>query len=154
LGEIIKDETKAFYSGVKHIFKKRFTLRYPEWKLTLPEGLKGRHLLFMEKCTGCKVCAKTCEGITQAISMVKVHGTEFDRNRNSVFPQFDYGKCCFCSFCVDVCPSAALEVTDEYHLAGESKDGLLYTPKKLSERPLPKKGTRKVVFDKWGSHHD
>jgi len=35
-------------------------------------GLRGRHILFHDKCTGCQLCSIACEGIAEAISMVKV----------------------------------------------------------------------------------
>ncbi|MFZ0897527.1 MAG: hypothetical protein WAZ77_23740, partial [Candidatus Nitrosopolaris sp.] len=77
---------KAIESGSKHLLIKRFTLRYPEQKLKFvgdgyqfdPKravgiaGLRGRHILYHDKCTGCQLCAITCEGIAEAIGMVKV----------------------------------------------------------------------------------
>ena len=78
---------KAIESGSKHLIIKRFTLRFPEQKLKFvgdgyqfdPKrgvgiaGSRGRHILFHEKCTGCQLCAITCEGIAEAIEMVKVN---------------------------------------------------------------------------------
>ena len=77
---------KALNSGVKHIAGKRFTLRYPEQKLKFVgdgyqfdpasgvaiAGLKGRHMLFHDHCTGCQLCSIACEGVAEAIAMVKV----------------------------------------------------------------------------------
>ena len=47
----------AMYEGIKHIFKRTFTLKYPYQKPLLPKGFRGRHILYMEKCTGCGICA-------------------------------------------------------------------------------------------------
>ena len=58
---------RALNSGVKHLAVKRFTLKYPEEKLKFVgdgyqydpttgvgvAGLKGRHMLFHDHCTGC-----------------------------------------------------------------------------------------------------
>ena len=77
---------RALNSGIKHIATKRFTLRYPEEKLKFVgdgyqfdpstgvgiAGLKGRHMLFHDHCTGCQLCSIACEGVAEAIAMVKV----------------------------------------------------------------------------------
>ena len=77
---------RALNSGIKHIAVKRFTLRYPEEKLKFVgdgyqfdpttgvgiAGYKGRHMLFHDKCTGCQLCSIACEGVAEAIAMVKV----------------------------------------------------------------------------------
>ena len=75
---------RALNSGVKHLAVKRFTLKYPEEKLKFVgdgyqydpttgvgvAGLKGRHMLFHDHCTGCQLCSIACEGVAEA--MVKV----------------------------------------------------------------------------------
>ena len=80
---------KALNSGIKHIAVKRFTLRYPEQKLKFVgdgyqfdpstgvgiAGYKGRHMLFHDNCTGCQLCSIACEGVAEAIGMVKVPHT-------------------------------------------------------------------------------
>ena len=99
---------KALNSGIKHIAIKRFTLRYPEEKLKFVgdgyqfdpstgvgiAGLKGRHMLFHDHCTGCQLCSIACEGVAEAIAMVKVP-EEQKQNKKSIMPQIDYGKCVF-----------------------------------------------------------
>ena len=88
---------KALESGTKHLFIKRFTLRYPEQKLKFvgdgyqfdPKkgvgiaGLRGRHILFHDKCTGCQLCSIACEGIAEAISMVKVD-EDWKQNKKAI----------------------------------------------------------------------
>ena len=73
---------RALNSGAKHLAVKRFTLRYPEQKLKFVgdgyqfdpttgvgiAGLKGRHMLFHDHCTGCQLCSVACEGVAEAIA--------------------------------------------------------------------------------------
>ena len=131
---------KAIESGSKHLIIKRFTLRYPEKKLKFvgdgyqfdPKrgvgiaGYRGRHILFHDKCTGCQLCAIACEGIAEAIGMVKVD-EKWKHNKKSIMPQIDFGKCVFCGLCVDACPFYALYMTDDYELSAFTKEHLIYT---------------------------
>ncbi|MBI3841504.1 MAG: hypothetical protein HY297_06120 [Thaumarchaeota archaeon] len=90
------------------------TLRYPEQKLDLEgtgykydakqgvglPGYKGRHILFLDKCTGCQLCAIACDGVAVAIDMQKVTKGK-PQNKKDIWPAVDYGRCVFCGLCVD-----------------------------------------------------
>jgi len=96
----------SFWSAVRHFFKPRMTLRYPEQKLDLEgsgyqfdaklgvgrPGFKGRHLLIEDKCTGCQLCAIACDGIAVAIEMQKLT-LEHAHNKKDIWPAVDYGRC-------------------------------------------------------------
>ena len=128
--------------------QKRFTLRYPEQKLKFVgdgyqfdpssgvaiAGLKGRHMLFHDHCTGCQLCSIACEGVAEAIGMVKVPD-KWGQNAKSIMPQIDYGKCVFCGLCVDACPFYALYMSNDYELSSFTKEGLIYTPAQLQVKP-------------------
>jgi formate hydrogenlyase subunit 6/NADH:ubiquinone oxidoreductase subunit I len=88
------------YEGIKHIFKRTFTMKYPYQKPLLPKGFRGRHQLYMEKCTGCGICAWICP--ERCISMVPAadQKKEYPQNPEKRFPQYWYARCCFCHFCV------------------------------------------------------
>ncbi|MGA8904119.1 MAG: LAGLIDADG family homing endonuclease [Candidatus Bathyarchaeia archaeon] len=89
----------AMYEGIKHIFKRTFTMKYPYQKILLPKGFRGRHQLYMDKCTGCGICAWICP--ERCISMVPVTDQkEYPQNPEKRFPQYWYARCCFCHFCV------------------------------------------------------
>ncbi len=104
--DYIKGVFVATWSGIKHIFRPRMTLRYPEQKLDLEgpgyrydakqgvglPGFKGRHLLRFEKCTGCQLCAIACDGVAVAIEMQKVPKSK-PQNKKDIWPAVDYGRC-------------------------------------------------------------
>ena len=110
----IKGVFVATWSGLRHFFHPRMTLRYPEQKLDLEgpgykydakqgvglPGFKGRHLLFFEKCTGCQLCAIACDGVAVAIDMQKVAKGK-PQNKKDIWPAVDYARCVFCGLCVD-----------------------------------------------------
>jgi NADH-quinone oxidoreductase subunit I len=156
---------KAIESGSKHLIIKRFTLRYPEQKLKFTgdgyqfdpkrgvgiAGYKGRHILFHDKCTGCQLCAIACEGIAEAIGMVKVD-EQWKQNKKSIMPQIDFGKCVFCGLCVDACPFYALFMTNDYELSSFTKEHLIYTPSQLAIKPKYD-GDVELKIDKMGATH-
>jgi NADH-quinone oxidoreductase subunit I len=157
---------KAMESGSKHLLIKRFTLRYPEQKLKFTgdgyqfdpkrgvgiAGSRGRHILFHDKCTGCQLCAIACEGIAEAIGMVKVD-EQWKHNKKSIMPQIDYGKCVFCGLCVDACPFYALYMTDDYELSSFTKEHLIYTPSQLAIKPKYDGNVELKIDDVMGASH-
>jgi NADH-quinone oxidoreductase subunit I len=156
----IKGVFVATWTGLRHLFHPRMTLRYPEQKLDLEgpgykydarqgvglPGFKGRHLLFFEKCTGCQLCAIACDGVAVAIDMQKVTKGK-PQNKKDIWPAVDYGRCVFCGLCVDACPFDALYMTNDYELSAYDKMGLKYTPDMLAVPPKLEGKKYKVEFD-------
>jgi NADH-quinone oxidoreductase subunit I len=150
----------ATWSGLRHLFHPRMTLRYPEQKLDLEgpgyrydprqgvglPGFKGRHILYMDKCTGCQLCAIACDGIAVAIEMQQIQKGK-PQNKKQIWPAVDYGRCVFCSLCVDACPFDALYMTNDYELAAYDKMSLKYTPDMLAVPPRLEGRKYKVKFD-------
>src|SRR2546426_771838 len=54
------------------------------------------------------------------------------------FPEYFYGRCCFCHFCTDYCPEFALEETVEYDIAEYTRDRLVWSPERLAKPPVKK----------------
>ncbi len=73
---------------------------------------RGFHINDPDKCIGCG----TCEGICQneAIDLVPVVGREPRHGDSGLRPKIDYGRCCWCALCVDVCPTSSLGMSNEY----------------------------------------
>jgi NADH-quinone oxidoreductase subunit I len=156
----IKGVFVSTWTGIRHFFHPRMTLRYPEQKLDLEgtgykydarqgvglAGFKGRHLLFFEKCTGCQLCAIACDGVAVAIDMQKVTKGK-PQNKKDIWPAVDYGRCVLCGLCVDACPFDALYMTNDYELSAYDKMGLRYTPDMLAVPPKLEGKKYKVEFD-------
>jgi NADH-quinone oxidoreductase subunit I len=124
----------AFLEGVKHVFKKTFTFKHPHQRHDLPDGYRGRHLLYLDRCIGCAICAWICPEKT--ITMVKLEdGRTYPKNLEQRFPQYWYARCCFCHFCTDYCPTGALDYTKDYDLAEYEKELLIWSPDRLSRIP-------------------
>jgi formate hydrogenlyase subunit 6/NADH:ubiquinone oxidoreductase subunit I len=76
---------KPMIVALQHIFSTPVTIKYPYEKIvnTTGEnyrydpkagvaypGFKGRHVLYLDKCTGCSLCDIACQNIAEAIIMV------------------------------------------------------------------------------------
>lgn len=97
------------------------------------EIYRGFHLNDMEKCIGCSTCQKICDNA--AITMVKVPHLKEDpvNGIRNLRPAIDYGRCCWCALCVDICPTGAIELSREYvHICnGDEVDSYFILPQEL-----------------------
>ncbi len=75
---------------------------------------RGFHLNDWEKCIGCSTCQKVCDNA--AITMVKVPRLPEDpvKGVRNLRPAIDYGRCCWCALCVDLCPTGSISLSREY----------------------------------------
>lgn len=73
---------------------------------------RGFHKNDMEACIGCGTCESVCQNA--AIDMVPVEGIETTKEDSGLRPQIDYGRCCWCALCVDICTTSSLNMSNEY----------------------------------------
>ena len=99
-----------------------------------------------------ELCAIACEGIAEAIGMVKVD-EQWKQNKKAIMPQIDYGKCVFCGLCVDACPFYALYMTNDYELSSFTKEHLIYTPAQLAIKPKYDGDVELKIDDMGATHH-
>lgn len=88
------------------------------------ENYRGFHLNDWSLCIGCGTCKKICDN--QAITMIHIPDLpdEPDKGVRPQRPAMDYGRCCWCGLCVDVCPTGSLSLSREYvHTCTEEQIG-------------------------------
>lgn len=109
-----------------------FLFREPE---TLPmqprpaaERYRGFHVNDWQKCIGCGTCQQICDN--EAIRMVHIPDLPTDA-RAGIKPRrpaIDYGRCCWCALCVDICPTGSLALSREYIHISDDMDSYLILP--------------------------
>jgi len=113
------------FALLKNLFKKPMTLQFPYEVLPELGGYRGRHMLDLEKCAGCFICAMVCPN--KAIFPVEFQGRKY--------PRVDLGKCCFCQLCEEYCPQNAIKLTSYAMLVTTDKESAVITPEELGKMP-------------------
>jgi len=134
----LTDPVAGFGVTFATMFKKVTTELYPEVKKATAPRYHGRHVLNryadgLERCIGCELCAWSCPA--DAIYVEGASNTEQERfspgERYGAIYQINYARCIFCGLCIEACPTRALTMTNEFELAADSRETLIYTKDRL-----------------------
>jgi len=87
---------------------------------------RGFHRNDMKKCIGCGTCETICQNA--AIDMVPVEGVETKDGDSGLRPRIDYGRCCWCALCVDICATGSLCMSNKYQWVDADSDAFRFTP--------------------------
>lgn len=131
---------RGFGVTFRSMFKKPTTQQYPEERDKYPTQPRfhGRHQLNrhpdgLEKCIGCELCAWACPA--DAIYVEGADNEEGERfspgERYGRTYQINYLRCIMCGLCIEACPTRALTMTNEYELADDSREKLIFTKEDL-----------------------
>ena len=135
---------KGFGLTFGAMFKKVYTQQYPFDFYPPHVRYHGRHVLNrhpdgLEKCVGCELCAWACPA--DAIYVEGGDNTEDERfspgERYGAVYQINYLRCIFCGLCVEACPTRSLTMSNEYELALDNRQELIYTKEQLMAPLLP-----------------
>ncbi len=121
----IKDIITPF-SAWSNIVKNPVTVKDPLTERPGAERYRGFHKNDVELCIGCGSCEAICEN--QAIDMVPVEGIETTKGDSGLRPMVDYGRCCWCALCVDICTTGSLTMSNEYTWVTDDPDEFRYIP--------------------------
>ena len=115
-----------------YLFRKKFTVQYPEEKTPQSPRFRGLHALRRypngeERCIACKLCEAVCPALAITIeSEPREDGT-----RRTTRYDIDLTKCIFCGFCEESCPVDSIVETRIFEYHGEERGDLLMTKEKL-----------------------
>jgi NADH-quinone oxidoreductase subunit I len=116
-----------------YLFKRKFTVQYPEEKAPVSPRFRGLHALRRypngeERCIACKLCEATCPAL--AITIEAAPRAD-DGSRRTTRYDIDLFKCIYCGFCEESCPVDSIVETDIYEYHFENRGENIMTKDKL-----------------------
>ncbi|HEX8575194.1 MAG TPA: NADH-quinone oxidoreductase subunit I [Flavobacterium sp.] len=110
---------KGLFITIKHLFKRKVTIQYPEQVREMSPVYRGQHMLKRdelgrENCTACGLCALSCpaEAITMKAEERK-KGEEhlYREEKYASIYEINMLRCIFCGLCEEACPKDAIYLT-------------------------------------------
>jgi NADH-quinone oxidoreductase subunit I len=110
---------KGLMITIKHFFRKKATIHYPEQTRAFSPVYRGQHMLKRdelgrENCTACGLCALSCpaEAITMKAEERKP-GEEmlYREEKYASIYEINMLRCIFCGLCEEACPKDAIYLT-------------------------------------------
>ncbi len=126
---------------IKHFFRKKATIQFPEQVRTMSPVYRGQHMLKRdeqgrENCTACGLCALSCpaEAITMKAAERKADEKHLYREEKyAEIYEINMLRCIFCGLCEEACPKDAIYLTISKELvpANYNREDFIFGKDKL-----------------------
>ena len=122
----------SVWEVLKHTFRRRVTVQYPDEKPYLPPRFRGRIILSRypdgaERCVACYLCAVACP-----VDCIALQSTEDGHGRR--YPEFfriNFSRCILCGWCEEACPTYAIQLTPDFEYGEYERQNLVYEKEDL-----------------------
>ncbi|MDP1728102.1 MAG: NADH-quinone oxidoreductase subunit I [Bacteroidota bacterium] len=131
---------------IKHLFRKKATLKYPEQTRAFAPVYRGMHVLKRdeqgrENCTACGLCAVSCPA--EAITMIAAERKKGEENlyreeKYAATYEINMLRCIYCGLCEEACPKDAIYLTDRL-VPSEYSRGKFIFGKDILVEPIDKR---------------
>lgn len=111
------------FTAWKHVIEEPVTIKNPIGR-EAADRYRGFHQNDQDTCIGCGSCETICQNA--AIDMVPV--VDPKNGDSGLRPMIDYGRCCWCALCVDVCMTGSLTMSNEYTWVDADPDAFRFIP--------------------------
>jgi len=132
---------KGMTITLKHFFRKKVTINYPEQTREFSQVYRGQHVLKRdeegrERCTACGLCAVACPA--EAITMIAAERKPGEENlyreeKYAEVYEINMLRCIFCGDCEEACPKEAIFLTDRIVASEYEREPFIYGKDKLLE---------------------
>jgi NADH-quinone oxidoreductase subunit I len=108
---------------IRYFVRPIVTVQYPREKLTMTPSYRGHIELIIDPeskthtCIACEMCARICPS-----QLIAVEGVKVGKKKLPTKHYVEYQYCSLCGLCIDSCPTDALKWSDEYRMAGFSRE--------------------------------
>src|SRR6478609_8079000 len=124
---------------IKHLFRKKATVRFPEVKREISAVWRGQHVLKRdehgaERCTACGLCAVACPA--EAITMTAAERKKGEENlyreeKYAAVYEINMLRCIFCGLCEEACPKEAIYLSETFTPSDYARKNFIYGKKDL-----------------------
>lgn len=120
--------------SIKHLFRPKVTLMYPEKKPELGPEFRGRPVLVAEegkeRCVACGLCARACPPLAISMQAAEIQSDDPKERYPERF-EIDMLRCIYCGYCEEVCPEEAIVMSPEYDLNFRNREDAIYAKDRL-----------------------
>ena len=130
---------KGMLITLRHIFKKKATISYPEQTREFSPVFRGLQVLNRdeegrERCTACGLCAVACpaEAITmEAAERQKGEEHLYREEKYAAKYEINMLRCIFCGLCEEACPKDAIYLSETFAPSNYNRKGFIYGKEEL-----------------------